>query len=215
MKLAYRVVGHLTLIASFVLTSACSILPKAEPADIYRLPTTQSSAPAPHSSPLPWSLRLAKPHASEALNSPNIAVVPQGDLISSYKASRWSDPAPTLLRNRLFDGFQRDGRVQLLSTDDSNLQADFELGGELQAFQTEYQGNAVEVVVRLDARLVRGNDQRIIASRRFEVRQPLNDPKVPAVVAGFGQASDKLTGQVIGWAVEQEQRSAPPQPKNQ
>jgi cholesterol transport system auxiliary component len=207
MTLAYRVVGHLTLIASFALTSACSILPKAEPADVYRLPAVQSSAPTPRGSALPWSLRLAKPHASEALNSPNIAVIPQGDLISSYKASRWSDPAPTLLRNRLFDGFQRDGRVQLLSTDDSNLQADFELGGELQAFQTEYQGNAVEVVIRLDARLVR-NDQRIIASRRFEVRQPLNDAKVPAVVAGFGQASDKLTGQVIGWTVEQEQKSA-------
>ena len=47
-----------------------------------------------------------------------------------------------LLRNRLLDGFQRDGRVTLLSTDDSNFQADLELGGSLQAFQTEYQGSS-------------------------------------------------------------------------
>jgi cholesterol transport system auxiliary component len=53
------------------------------------------------------------------------------------------------------------------------------------------------VVVRLDALLVRGADQRILASKRFEVRQPLSDVKVPAVVTGFGQATDQLTAQVV------------------
>jgi len=101
------------------------------------------------------------------------------------------------------DGFQRDGRVTLLSSDETNLQADYELGGQLQAFQSEYRGNAVEVVIRLDARLVRGSDQRIIASRRFEVRQPVSDNKVPAVVAGFGQAGDQLNKQVVDWVVAQ------------
>ena len=197
---------RLALLASFVLLNACSILPKPEPFDVYRLPSAQSGASASHVTPQRWSLRLAKPQASQALNSPNIAVIPQGDLLSSYKASRWSDPAPVLLRNRLLDGFQRDGRVTLLSTDDSNFQADLELGGNLQAFQTEYQGTQASVVVRLDALLVRGYDQRILASRRFEERQPLNDVKVPAVVAGFGQASDRLTAKVVAWAVQQGQQ---------
>ncbi|MEJ5057148.1 MULTISPECIES: ABC-type transport auxiliary lipoprotein family protein [unclassified Pseudomonas] len=201
---------HLALLASFTLLAACSILPKPEPFDVYRLPSAQNSAAASHGTPQRWSLRLNKLQASEALNSPNIAVIPQGDVMISYKASRWSDPAPILLRNRLLDGFQRDGRVTLLSTDDSNFQADLELGGGLQAFQTEYQGTSASVVVRLDALLVRGYDQRILASKRFEVRQPLSDVKVPAVVTGFGQASDQLTSQVVGWAVEQGQKLAPP-----
>lgn len=201
---------HLALLAGFALLSACSILPKSEPSDVYRLPSAQSGAAGKTGATQAWSLRLAKPQASEILNSPKIAVLPQGDLISSYKASRWSDPAPVLLRNRLLDGFQRDGRVTLLSTDDSNFQADLELGGNLQAFQTEYQGTAASVVIRLDALLVRGYDQRILASRRFEVRQPLNDVQVPAVVTGFGQASDQLTAQVVNWAVEQGQKAAPP-----
>ncbi|MCK1789931.1 ABC-type transport auxiliary lipoprotein family protein [Pseudomonas violetae] len=198
------------LFTSFALVGACSILPRSAPSDVYRLPSAQGSAPASQDAVQRWSLRLAKPQASQALNSPNIAVIPQGDLISSYKASRWSDPAPVLLRNRLLDGFQRDGRVPLLSTDDSNFQADLELGGNLQAFQTEYQGTAATVVVRLDALLVRGYDQRILASRRFEVRQPLADVQVPAVVAGFGQATDQLTVQVVNWAVAQGQKAAPP-----
>ena len=196
MKRAY----HMIVPMALALVSACSILPKPDPSDVYRLASTQ---PASQGTPVSWSLRVTKPQTSEFLDSPRIAVVPDGNLISNYANSRWSDPAPVLLRNRLLDGFQRDGRVTLLSTDETNLQADYELGGQLQAFQSEYRGKTVEVVIRLDARLVRGRDQRIIASRRFEVRQPVSDAKVPAVVAAFGQAGDQLNKQVVDWVVQQ------------
>ena len=209
MKRVYRPFAHGALLASLALASACSILPKAEPQDVYRLPATQGPATTTRATPVTWSLRLAKPQAGDVLNSAKIAVIPQGDLISSYKASRWSDPTPILLRNRLLDGFAEDGRVRLLSTDDSNLQTDLELAGNLQAFQSEYQSNGVQVVIRLDALLVRGSDQRILASKRFEVRQPVSDVKVPGVVTGFGQAGDTLTRQVVAWTVEQGQRHAP------
>ena len=196
MKRAYQLIAPVAL----ALISACSILPKADPSDVYRLASAQTVS---QGTPVSWSLRVSKPPSSEFLDSPRIAVVPNGDLISSYANSRWSDPTPVLLRNRFMDGFQRDGRVTLLSTDETNLQADYELGGQLQAFQSEYRGSAVEVLIRLDARLVRGSDQRIIASRRFEVRQPVADTKVPAVVAAFGQAGDQLNKQVVDWVVQQ------------
>lgn len=196
MKRAYQMIAPVAL----ALVSACSILPKPDPSDVYRLAAAPATAQGPSVS---WSLRVTKPQSSEFLDSPRIAVVPNGDLISSYANSRWSDPSPVLLRNRLLDGFQRDGRVTLLSTDETNLQADYELGGQLQAFQSEYHGNTVEVVIRLDARLVRGSDQRIIASRRFEVRQPVSEAKVPAVVAGFGAAGDQLNRQLVDWVVQQ------------
>lgn len=191
----------LALAAALSLASACSILPQSEPVDLYRLPVNQPSRMAPA---LDWSLRLNKPLASEVLAGPRIAVVPQGNVVSNYKGARWSDAVPVLLRNRLLDGFQRDGRVQRLSADDSNLQADFELAGELLAFQSEYREDGlVEVVIRYDARLVQGRTQRILASKRFEIRKPLADRQVPAVVAGFGQACDQLAGQVVGWTIAQ------------
>nr|WP_319527102.1 ABC-type transport auxiliary lipoprotein family protein [Pseudomonas laurentiana] len=202
---------RLALALALSLSSACSILPQADPSDVYRLPTRQAA----HSSSVAtadWSLRLNKPLASEMLNSPRIAVVPQGDLISSYKGARWSDPAPTLLRNRMLDAFQRDGRVQQLSADDSNLQADYELVGELHSFQSEYGAQGLNVVIRLDARLIQGRTQRVLASQRFEVHQPLSDKQVPAVVEGFGQASDQLMAQLVDWTVRQAERV---QAKNQ
>ena len=112
----------------------------------------------------------------------------------------------------MLDAFQRDGRVQRLSADDSNLQADYELAGELQSFQSEYGAQGLNVVIRFDARLVQGHTQRILASQRFEVRQPLSDKQIPAVVEGFGQASDRLMAQLVDWTVRQ---AAQAQAKNQ
>ena len=204
--------SRVLLATAVVFLGACSILPKQEPLDVYRLPTAFTNAKA--GEPAPWSLRISKPKSSETLDRARIAVIPQGDVISSYKGARWSDPAPVLLRNRLTDAFYSDGRTQSISTDDSDLQADFELGGELQAFQSEYHGAAIEVVIRLDARLS-DDRQRIVASRRFEVRQPVSDKEVPAVVAGFGKASDALAAQVVQWTLEQGQKRYTIEPKNQ
>ncbi|PSS57211.1 ABC-type transport auxiliary lipoprotein family protein [Pseudomonas sp. BBP2017] len=209
-----RTYRYLALAVTLGLSSACSILPQAEPADVYRLPAAHASQVTSASTVASWSLRLNKPLASDALNSPKIAVVPQGNLISNYKGARWSDPVPLLLRNRMLDAFQRDGRVPRLSADDSNLQADYELAGELQAFQSEYSADGLAVVIRYDARLVQGRSQRILASRRFEVRQPLRDTQVPAVVNGFGSASDQLMAQLVAWTLAQANQ-AQVQAKNQ
>ena len=204
-----RLARRLSLALLISLSSACSILPQAENAEVYRLPahTAVSSA-----APVQWSLRVNKPITSDVLDVPRIAVVPQGDVVSTYKGARWTDPAPALLRNRILDAFQRDGRVPRLSADDSNLQSDFELVGELQAFQSEYTAQGIEAVIRLDARLVDGRTQRILVSRRFEVRQVLGDKSVPAVVAGLGQVTDKAMAQLLDWTVAQASQY---QPKNQ
>jgi cholesterol transport system auxiliary component len=191
----------LILLTALGLLGGCSILPTATPQQVYLLPS-HNSAPSAGTA-VDWSLRINQPQASQALDNPRIAVLPQGNLISSYAGSRWSDPAPRLLRNHLLNAFQNDGRVRALSSDDDNLQADFSLGGELQAFQSEYQNGAVSVVLRLQARLIDSRSQRIIASQRFEVRQPVSDPQVPAVVVAFGQASDQLAAQVLQWTLTQ------------
>ncbi|MCU1724736.1 ABC-type transport auxiliary lipoprotein family protein [Pseudomonas sp. 5P_5.1_Bac1] len=202
--------SRLTLALLISLSSACSILPQAENAEVYRLPAAVATPSA--STPVRWSLRVNKPLASDVYNVPRIAVVPQGDQISSYKGARWTDPAPTLLRNRILDAFQRDGRVPRLSADDSNLQADYELVGELQAFQSEYSAQGISVVIRLDARLVEGRTQRILASRHFEVRQPQANKEIPAVVSGLGQVTDRLMAQLLDWTVAEGNRY---QAKNQ
>ena len=82
------------------------------------------------------------------------------------------------------------------------LQADFELDGELRAFQSVYRDGVPQVLVQLDLRLVQPATQRMVASHRFEQLQSASDAALPAVVSAFGQASDRLALQVVEWSVE-------------
>ncbi len=196
--------AHRTLLMLGLLSllSACSILPKTEPSTIYQLPAAPVSTVSA-GAPVSWSLRVAKPQATMVLDSPRIAVVPQGSVISNYQGARWGDTGPVLLRNRLLDGFQADGRVQQVSSDDAQLQADVVLSSDLRAFQAEYHDGQVAVVVRLDVQLVDSASRKILAARRFDVQQPASSAQVADVVRAFGQASNALSAQLVPWTVAQ------------
>jgi cholesterol transport system auxiliary component len=185
---------------AMLLLGACSILTRTEPPAIYRLPAA-SVPPATDMPDESWSLRIDAPAAGALLDSNRLAVLPDGNRITVYQGARWSDRVPLLLRDRLFDAFQASGRIHALSIDDSNRQADLALGGNLRAFQSEYQGGRPVVVIRYDAQLVRTTTQRIVAARRFDVRVPVDGKAVPQVVQAFGTASDRLAAEVMPWAI--------------
>ena len=197
--------------ATLALLAACSVLPKATPQDVYLLPAAASASPAA-ASPLPWSLRVLRPSASPMLSGSRILVLPQDNQVNYYQGASWHEPAPALLRHRLLDALRADGRIAQLSDDDRLLQADFELDSELRAFQSEYPADHAgppEAVIRLDVRLVRIGSQRIIASRRFEVRRPATATAVGAVVLAFGLAADELATELGRWTIEQMAAAAP------
>jgi len=197
--------SRLRLFAALLLTgslAACSVLPKSQVLSIYRLPA--SSLPS-HDASADWALRVNKPYSSQLLDSTRIAVLPPGDQISAYQGVRWSDRAPLLLRDRLIDAFLDDGRLKAVSSDESRLQADLELDGDLRAFHSEYHNGRPTVRILFEARLVQSGSLRILASRRFEVSQVASDTSVPAVVHAFGQAGDQLARDVLEWTLNQGQ----------
>ncbi|WP_193678969.1 ABC-type transport auxiliary lipoprotein family protein, partial [Pseudomonas aeruginosa] len=103
MRLALRPLRRLSLaagLAALATLGACSILPEAQVLQVYLLPVHNPPASAA-ARPVDWSLRIARPRTSLVLESPRIAVRPHGDEISVYQGARWSDPAPSLLRDRL------------------------------------------------------------------------------------------------------------------
>ncbi|WP_456243160.1 ABC-type transport auxiliary lipoprotein family protein [Yersinia pekkanenii] len=202
MRYASRRVGVLMISTLAMVLSACTILPSAPVSQVYLLPMP-STTKASGAQTVNWSLRVSQPATSQFLNSSRIAVQPQGQEIAVYKNSRWSDPAPILLRNRLIQEFRNDGRVRAVSSDDDSLQADVELSGDLSAFQGVYNTNSSTVLIRFDARLVRISDRRIIATRQFEIRQPINGSEMNEVIKAFGLASDQLAIQVLNWTMQQ------------
>lgn len=184
------------------LLSACSILPEPEQLRIFLLPTSETTQAATGLQSK-HALRVVTPQASRILSTSRIAVVPQNNEISAYRGARWSDAAPVLLRDRLVEAFERDGRLPSASDEDDNLPADLSLYSDLRAFQSVYVEGAPQVLIRLDARLVNQHDHQILATRRFEIRQPSANPSVESVVEAFGQASDRLSRELLDWTLEQ------------
>ncbi|BEV16168.1 ABC-type transport auxiliary lipoprotein family protein [Herbaspirillum sp. DW155] len=187
------------LVAASLALTACSILPKADPLTVYRLPPL-ASGNSPQSGTTYRSLRIATPAANRSIDSERILVLPEGDVIKSYAGVRWSDPAPQLLRDRLLDAFQADGRFPRLSGDNTNIAAEVELDGALTAFQTEYRKGVPSVVIVYDARLIDTSSRQQLAARRFAVVEAVDGSKVPEVVSAFGSASTRLAADVVAWA---------------
>ena len=197
---------RLSLLLAAGLLSACSILPQSEPLDIYLLPGAALPAQTQR---VDWSLRVNSPVSSQLLDGTRIVVLPEPGLVNTYQGVRWSERTPQLLRGRLLDAFQDDGRVQALSNEEQRLQADLELVSDLRSFHSQYRDGVAEALIQLDVRLVDGRDQRILAIRRFSVSQPARDTSIAAVVKAFGQAGDRLSRELVDWTLAEGQRANP------
>ncbi|MCL2590891.1 MAG: ABC-type transport auxiliary lipoprotein family protein [Betaproteobacteria bacterium] len=186
-----------------LLLVGCTILPTPEPVDIYLLPASPIATVPTDRALRPWSLRIARPDSNGQLLGQRILVIPEPNRMSVYRGANWHEPAALLMRKRLFDAFRADGRVSALSIEEMRTFADYELGSELSAFQSEYQqdGKPPEAVVRLDTRLIDTTSRRIVAGRVFEVREAAADSSVPAVVAAFGRAADRLSAELVNWVI--------------
>ncbi len=198
MKTLTRTLSLLMLVWTL---AGCSLLPASRPVVVYRLPPSpQAPSPAPK---VAWALRIARPAASDMLAGSRMLVIPAGNQVSAYGGVRWSAPVPTLWRDRLVEAFLADGRVRHVSSDSDNLQADYELGASLLAFQSEYRHGQPVVHIRLEARLVETDSRRILASRNFEELEQPQGSAVPAVVTAFGLASSRLERALIDWTLSQ------------
>jgi cholesterol transport system auxiliary component len=193
----------LAALCALTLAAACSLLPEPQPVDVFLLPASTAPTSAVEPAPRPWSLRLIRPLAVGQLTSPRIVVLPAAHRVSVYKGANWHAPTPALVRDRLFDAFRVDSRVSALSTDEMRVFADFELAGDLRAFQSEYRDDSdlPDVVIRLDARLIDAASHHIVASRHFEIRQPAQSSEIPDVIKAFGLAGDQLSSEIVDWVI--------------
>lgn len=194
--------GSLLLVVAVL--SGCTLLPSSQPVTFYRLPPpalAQSVAPG-----VDLDLRISRPSASALLAGTRIAVLPQDNQLSAYRGVRWVSPLPVLWREQLIEAFQQDGRLRHISSDSDSLRADIELGGVLRAFHSEYRQGHPVVIIRFDARLVDPKRRTILASRRFEVSETPQGAEVPAVVAAFGVAHDRLARELLDWLLAEQGR---------
>lgn len=199
----------LTLPLPLLLLTACGgLLPRAEPLDTYRLPTTSSATTEASNIGENLQLRVDTPLAAGLVASKRIVVLPAGNEVSVYHGARWNQPAPQLLRDRLIQAFRESGQLHAVFSDDSGLHADYVLAGTLDAFQAENRnGSQPLVVIDYDAMLLHnGND--VVATRHFHIAVSSTSSAIPAVVDTFGKAADSLAAKLTSWVYQEMSQAA-------
>lgn len=186
--------------------TACTVLPESETLTFYRLPAPTAAMSESSASRGPESdavLRIATPYGNRAIDSARILVVPEPERISAYKGARWTDTAPVLLRDAVIESFRASGKFRSIIADSGSLRADLELSSDLSQFHVVYRAGAPVVMISLDATLVETSSSRILASRRFDIEQPVDGKEVPEVVRAFGIAVEQLSRRLLTWTQDQ------------
>ncbi|WP_447893483.1 ABC-type transport auxiliary lipoprotein family protein [Vreelandella sp. GE22] len=186
----------ITALLTLALLTGCSVLPDADPATLYRLPTPASQAPA--SNPTLASLRLgvASPEANHLFSSNRIVVYPDHNIVNVYEGARWHENAPELVQTRLIGALQQSTLFESVGVD--RLPSDLLLLSEIRHFQSEYDQTPPTARIQLDVQLA-DSQRRPLANQSFTAQARAASVDIPDVVDAFGSASDTLTAELVEW----------------
>ena len=150
-----------------------------------------------------WSLVVAKPTASQALDSARIAVRPQPSTLQVYQGAVWSDPVPELLQNALVRAFEDSGKLVAVGRQSSGVHGDVALLLDMRRFEAAYDqpGQAPHVVIELQAKLLANSGSKVLATRTFHTEVAASSGKIPAVIAAFETALSQSLGDIVGWTL--------------
>ncbi len=195
------------LLTVILLLPGCTgdlLAPSGAPAKLYTLSApaaVQTSGP-----PVTWQLLVEEPHAILDLNSSRIALRPGPTRIDYYANVAWADRPPALVQELLLESFDRSGRIPAVQRQSGGLKADYSLDTDIQDFDVETGPGEADVYVAIAARLVRGSDRTIVATRIFESRTPVSG-NFDGAIAAFDAGIHAILPQIVDWTLTQGSRN--------
>jgi cholesterol transport system auxiliary component len=193
-----------------LLAPACGVLPKREPTRVF---TPAHSATPVDGPQVAWSLLVAKPVASQMLDSERISVRPGPGNVQVYKGASWSDPLPELVQAALLRAFEDSQKILTVARPGGGVRGRFQLVTELRSFESAYvSAGRPEATLELQAKLVDSRDGAVVAARAFSDHEPAATEDVGDVIAAFSRALDRTSAQVAGWTLVEGQKHASTHP---
>lgn len=187
--------------ASAGLAGCVSLLPKADPVQLYRLSPPAAAADAAALQAARVDVGLAPLEFPRAAATDRILTY-TGPEAAYVADARWVAPAQILFAEALDGAFaQQGGQVRLLSGR-GEAGAPLQLDLDVRAFETRYDAGAdaaPTVVVALDAKLIRYPDRRIVGERSIRAAQPAAENRVSAIVPAYQTALDQALADLVAW----------------
>jgi cholesterol transport system auxiliary component len=178
--------------------SGCGVLPRvSEPVNLYTL-TPKTTYP-PGLPQVDWQLIVEAPVADVSLNTSRIALKRTPLTFEYYADSAWTDNAPAMVQTLLIESFERTGRISAVGREAIGLRPDYILKTDLRDFQAIYDGAdpRPHVLVRMNAKVVKMPQRRIIASATYEDRNTAAGNRLVDIVAAFDDALGRVLKQIV------------------
>jgi cholesterol transport system auxiliary component len=194
-----------------VLAAGCSVLPTPGPAPSLYVLSPKNTYPAGLPT-LSQQLVIAEPTANRALNTDRIALRPTPEEVKYFADVRWVNLAPRMIQTLLMESFENSGKIVAVGREAITLQPDYLLQSELREFQADYPpaGKPPSAVVRLNVKLIRQPEARIVASRTFSAAIPAEKDTKAAIIHAFDAALGKVLKRIVVWSLETIAQSSPP-----
>ncbi len=213
--LSVRTRSTLRIAALAIATAAlagCGILPKQETLALYD-PTPQRGAAQGAANPagpqVDWQLQIGRPYADTMHDSARILVRPEPGELQVYKGAAWAQPAPDIVQDTLLRAFTDSGRLPGVARRGDGVSARYQLLLDLRRFESDYEGGAAPSArIELGARLVQNAENRVVASRVFEIATPADGTDVAQINRAFQRGLGEATTQLIDWTLAEGQRDA-------
>lgn len=185
-----------------LLLAGCSVLGASRG----NLPTIYAPTPNLQADPswprAQWQLGIARPEAPRMLDSLRIAVRPAGDEIQVYAGANWARPPADQLVDALVRVLEDSGSLPSVSRAGSGVANDYRLLLDLRHYEADYADQAApNVVLEVNAKLLRMRDQRVVQSQTFRQQVPVGATEIPEVVNAFERGLSALTVELAGWTL--------------
>ncbi len=172
------------------------------PPDLYTL--TPKSTFATDLPSVDWQLVVEEPVAAGGLNISRIALRDKPTDLNYFAGSQWTERAPRMVQTLLVESFENSDRIVAVGRQAIGLRSDFNLKSELREFQAEYmnEGDAPEIRVRLNAKIIKQPRRSIIASKTFEATMVAESTTMDHIIDAFDYALGKVLRRTVEWTLK-------------
>lgn len=195
-----RAIPAAALAAAALVLSACvSLLPEAEPVQLYRFGLSPAEASQPAAAETGVRMRLGDFPAGAG--GDRILTITGGSEAAYIEGVRWVAPASILFGEAATTAFDASSGPMRLLTRGQTASQVYGLRLDVRTFETRYAARnaAPTVAVRVHAVLTRP-DNTTVAQRSFEHLARAGDNRVSAIVRAYDAAVAEVMGDVVDWA---------------
>lgn len=150
-----------------------------------------------------WQLVVETPSAPASVNTNRIGLMESAFRFNYFAKANWVDRAPVMVQNLIIESFDNSNAIVGVGPASIGLRPNFVLQPELREFQAHHVGDAHEVFVVINARLIQMPERKIVAVEQFSRKMKAPVGMLDPVIDAFDDTLGKVMKRLVVWTLEE------------